>query len=167
MQTNEIWIAEDNEDVRILLSRAFKRLNCDALTIFLHNGAELVKHFRSQNKLPKLLLLDLQMPIMTGLEALQVLKAEGCCGVSPVVIFSSLQEPKIVEAAYRAGAKLFLKKPDDWQGITNVARLCAEYADAIRDLSPGAIPPGALDVKRVLRLVERCDREISFPRSSS
>jgi DNA-binding NarL/FixJ family response regulator len=91
---------------------------------------------------------------------LKILKSEGCCGLSPVVIFSSLQDPSAVRAAYAAGAKLFMAKPSHLEGYADVARLCATCADAIRALPQNAVPSGALNVQRVLKLVKTSEREV-------
>ena len=70
-------MAEDNQDVLLLLSRAFKRTQPSARLVFFENDGELVAHFRKHRIPPKLLLLDLQMPVMSGLEALQAIRAKG------------------------------------------------------------------------------------------
>src|SRR4051812_1108176 len=104
--SNEVWVAEDNADVRLMLERAFKRGNRSVRAVFFGNGAELVEHFNSHLVHPRLLLLDLQMPVMDGLEALKQLREGGCCGPTPVVIFSSHEDPELIRAAYFSGAKL-------------------------------------------------------------
>jgi len=151
--SNEIWVAEDNADVRLMLDRAFKRAITDVRPIFFPNGAELVEHFNEQRTRPKLLLLDLQMPVMDGLEALKHLRKDGGCGPTPVVIFSSHEDPELIRAAYFSGAKLYLKKPQRLEEYSEVVKLCASGAEAIGQLTASAIPPGALDVKRVLKLI--------------
>jgi CheY-like chemotaxis protein len=159
----EVWIAEDNADVRLLLARAFRQLNAPLLPVFLKDGAELVEHFRShQTSIPKLFLVDLQMPVMSGLDALKVLRRQGCCVGSPVVIFSSLEDPSTIEAAFHAGAKLYLKKPERLEGYADVARLCARCADTLRELPPTAIPVEAMDVQSALTLMANCEAEVSI-----
>ena len=70
-----------------------------------------------------------------------------------MVIFSSLENPDLVRSAYLAGAKLYLKKPRALEEYNDVAKLCATGAEAIRELPASAIPLGALDVKRVLKMI--------------
>jgi len=153
VSSQEIWIAEDNQDVRLILSRAFRRIHSSVNPVFFKNGAELVEHFHTHPALPRLLLLDMQMPIMDGLQALRAIRAEGCCGATPVVMFSSLENPDIIRSAYFLGAKLYLKKPDKFEEYADVAKLCASCAEAIHQLPASAIPFGALEAKRVLKLV--------------
>jgi CheY-like chemotaxis protein len=149
-------VAEDNQDVRLILSRAFKRTHPLITPVFFQDGSELVKHFLANRSSPKLLLLDLQMPVMDGIDALRALKTEGCCGTTPVVIFSSLENPNTIRAAYFWGAKLYLKKPDRLDDYDQVAEFCARCADSLRILPPSAIPFGALDINRVLKLLAPC-----------
>ncbi len=149
---NEIWIADDNDDVRLFLERAFKRLDLGQ-PVFFSNGAELLAHFEAGGVPPKVLLLDLQMPVMDGLSALNTLRQRGQCAETPVLIFSSLENPEVIRAAYSSGAKLYLKKPLHLTDYEEVAKLCALCAEEISKLSPNFIPFGALDVKRVFELI--------------
>ena len=158
VSSDEIWIAEDNQDIRLILSRAFRRIHPSVSLIFFKNGAELVEHFKTHPVLPRLLLLDMQMPVMDGLQALRAIRARGCCGGTPVVMFSSLENPDIIRSAYFLGAKLYLKKPDKFEEYADVAKLCASCAEAIHELPASAIPFGALEAKRVLKLVAPADQ---------
>src|SRR6476469_7966273 len=103
----EVWIAEDNEGVRFMLSRAFRHASINFRPVFFNNGQELVRHYEKNFAEPKLLLLDLQMPGIDGLGALKTLKSAGHFGATPVIVFSSMEDPDTIGAAYKAGANLF------------------------------------------------------------
>ena len=150
---DEIWVAEDNMDVRLFLSRAFKRTEPTLSLVFFRNGAELVDYFHIHPALPRLLLLDMEMPVMNGLDALRGIRADRYWAKTPVVIFSSLENPEIIRRAYFSGAKLYLKKPARLEGFSDVAKLCSYCSDAIRDLPAGSPPFAALDAKNALELV--------------
>jgi CheY-like chemotaxis protein len=152
-KSDEIWVAEENEDPRILLAWAFRRIGSLARLVFFPKGSELVHHVQTHRTLPKLLLLDLQMPVIDGLDALKAMRAEGCSGVSPMVVFSSVENPESVRDAYFSGAKLYIKKPEDLDGYKSVAALCENFVDPIRDIPSGAIPLEALDIKNALKIV--------------
>jgi CheY-like chemotaxis protein len=149
----EIWIAEDNEDVRLILTRAFKRAHAAERPIFFEDGAKLHEYCKAHPADPKLLLLDLQMPVMGGLDALQAIRQDGRCRKTPVVIFSSHENPETIREAFSHGAKLYLKKPNRIEEYAEIAKLCATGVEAIRDLPPGAVPFSALDIGRVMKLL--------------
>jgi CheY-like chemotaxis protein len=149
----EIWIAEDNEDVRLMLERAFKRGHPAERPLFFEDGAKLYAYCKVQPRDPKLLLLDLQMPVMGGLDALEAIRQDGRCGKTPVVIFSSHENPDVIRDAYSQGAKLYVKKPQRIEEYAEIAKLCATGAEAIRKLPAAAIPVGALDIRRVMKLL--------------
>src|SRR5688500_10217180 len=73
---NEIWVAEDNMDVRLFLTRAFKQTEPTLSLVFFRNGAELVEYFHDHFEVPRLLLLDMEMPVMNGLDALRGIRAD-------------------------------------------------------------------------------------------
>ena len=150
---NEIWVAEDNMDVRLFLTRAFKRVEPTLSLVFFRNGAELVEYFHDHYELPRLLLLDMEMPVMNGLDALRGIRADRTCANTPVVIFSSLENPDTIRRAYFSGAKLYLKKPARLEGFSDVAKLCSYCSEEIRALPAGGPPFAALDAKNALELV--------------
>jgi CheY-like chemotaxis protein len=118
-----------------MLARAFRRAHVDAKPLFFADGAALVHHAEGRHR-PKLLLLDLQMPLMNGLEALHALRQGEGFGETPVVIFSSDEDIESVRAAYAAGATLYLKKPHRLEEFNDVARLCVTCVDGLRELPP-------------------------------
>ena len=149
----EIWIAEDNEDVRLMLARAFKLGHPVERPLFFEDGAKLYEYCKDHPADPKLLLLDVQMPVMGGLDALGAIRKDGRCRKTPVVIFSSHENPDTIRDAYSQGAKLYLKKPQRIEEYAQIAKLCATGAEMIRKLPAAAIPLGALDIRRVIQLL--------------
>jgi CheY-like chemotaxis protein len=150
---DEIWIAEDNLEVRFFLTRAFKRTEPSLHLVFFPNGEELIKHFHGHRELPRMVLLDMEMPVMNGLDALKGIRADGFGLGTPIVIFSSLENPEMIRRAYFCGAKLYLKKPAKLEGFTDVAKLCTIFAETLRSLPADSLPFGALEAKNVLELV--------------
>jgi two-component system response regulator len=152
---NTIWVAEDNLGVRMFLLRAFKRTDPSLQLIFFSNGAELTHYAHDHPVLPRLLLLDLEMPVMNGLDTLRGMR-ENCSWLkSPVIIFSSLENPDMIRTAYFYGATLYLKKPMTLDAFNDVAELCTNCSDALHSLPANALPFGALEPKHALELV--CD----------
>src|SRR5881227_1342523 len=84
---DSIWVADDNADVRLLLSRAFKRFFPPVSVEFFADGAAIVERIRRGIAAPKLLLLDLQMPALGGTKVLKTLSAEDHLHETTVLIF--------------------------------------------------------------------------------
>lgn len=152
--SDEIWIAEDDDYVRLTLDRAFRRCFVGAKPLFFGDGDALVEHCRSTFPArPKLVLLDLQMPVLDGFGALKTLHCSQARIDLPVVIFSSNDEPETVSAAYAAGVALYLKKPHRLEEFNDVARLCVTCCDRLLALRGSRAFPGALDVKEAVKLL--------------
>lgn len=75
-----------------------------------------------EQTLPGLILLDINMPGMNGLEILQKLKTDAVFRAIPVVVFSTVSNPETVRRAYQLGANSFITKPNSIQGMAEVVR---------------------------------------------
>jgi CheY-like chemotaxis protein len=119
MQCDPILLAEDNEDHISLIRRAFERGGlCNPLFV-VRNGEEAVAYLKGEGKfanrsefpLPSLLLLDLKMPIKTGFDVLEWVRAHPVFSRLRVVVLTTSEEPKDINRAYQMGANSFLVKP--------------------------------------------------------
>ena len=114
----EILLAEDNKNDRELILRALKKnkLTCKIITV--KNGEEALeyifatgKYLDSTHRLPKVILLDLKLPKINGIEVLKKVKSDERSRMIPVVIFSSSQEERDRLECYTLGANSFVVKP--------------------------------------------------------
>jgi two-component system response regulator len=123
----EILIVEDNPRDAELTLRALKKNNLANNVLIAHDGAEALDFFfcrgvyEKRNVLspPKVVLLDLKLPKVSGLEVLRAVKADKrTCHIPIVVVTSSKQEPDMVEA-YELGANSYVVKPVDFDQFIN------------------------------------------------
>lgn len=84
-----VLAAEDDSDDQLLMESAFQELNAPYNLVFVHNGIELIEFLDQADVLPKLLILDLNMPKMSGLEALDVLQTKPYFKGFKTVVFST------------------------------------------------------------------------------
>lgn len=84
-----VLAAEDDSDDQLLMESAFQELNATYNLVFVHNGIELIEFLDQADELPKLLILDLNMPKMSGLEALDVLQTKPYFKKFKTVVFST------------------------------------------------------------------------------
>ena len=123
----EILIVEDNPRDAELTLRALKKNNLANSVMVAKDGAEALDFFfykgkyekRSISSPPKVVLLDLKLPKISGLEVLKALKSDKrTCHIPVVVVTSSKQEPDMKEA-YELGANSYVVKPVDFEQFMN------------------------------------------------
>jgi CheY-like chemotaxis protein len=107
-----VMIAEDDADDQLMLRQAFRHVGYEGEMEFCRDGAELVQRLQQAGRrLPSLVLLDLKMPRMGGLEALQTIRADPHLKGLPVITFTTSDMPRDVRTAYELGANAYLRKP--------------------------------------------------------
>ena len=109
----EILLVEDNPDDAGLTIRALKKYNLANNLLHLRDGEEALKYLYSieTNILPKLILLDLKMPKVDGLEVLQKLKSDETKKIIPIVILTSSKEEQDIVRSYKLGVNAYIVKP--------------------------------------------------------
>ena len=121
----EILLVEDNPTDAELTLRAFKARNFANQVFVARDGAEALDFFfgdgshplRDIGVVPKVVLLDLKLPKVDGLEVLRRLKADERTRTIPVVILTSSREEPDIAAAYRLGANSYIVKPVDFEAF--------------------------------------------------
>ncbi len=124
-QQVEILLVEDNPTDAELTLRAFKARNFANQVFVARDGAEALDFFfgdgshplRDIGVVPKVVLLDLKLPKVDGLEVLRRLKADERTRTIPVVILTSSREEPDIAAAYRLGANSYIVKPVDFEAF--------------------------------------------------
>jgi len=144
-----ILIAEDNPADTLLLKRAFTRAGIRLPAIFLDDGQQVIdylKRSRGTERLdgegrPALILVDLAMPKVGGLEVLTWVRQEPDLKRLPVIVFSGLNRPIDISRAYALGADLFLIKTADAHQWATVLRRVGEIYGLVEPNSSSAIDP--------------------------
>jgi CheY-like chemotaxis protein len=112
----------DDDDIEVEnVQRAFKRAGIPHPLFIACDGVQALEMLR-RNEVPserRVVLLDLNMPRMTGLEMLRELRADPALQQTPVVIFSTSNHASDVEVAYRLNAAGYLVKPANFEHLVN------------------------------------------------
>jgi two-component system, response regulator len=121
----EILLVEDNMGDAELTIRALTKKNLSNKIIHLENGAEALDYLYGEGKfsgretfsLPKIVLLDLNMPKVGGIEVLQRIKSDERTKKIPVVILTSSKQDPDIEKCYSLGANSYIVKPVEFGGF--------------------------------------------------
>ncbi len=124
----DILLVEDSEaDIKITL-RAFSKAKIQRSIFVVRDGQEALDYMFHQNEYadeskfpyPAIIVLDIQLPKLTGFEVLQALKKDDKIKVTPVVVLTSSKNDKDVIQSYDYGAVSFIQKPIDYQEFEKV-----------------------------------------------
>ena len=119
-QDVDILLVEDNSNDAELTLRALKQRNLANQVLLCRDGAEAMEFFTaSAGPVPKVVLLDLKLPKMDGLEVLRRLKSDARTKSIPVVVLTSSREEPDIERAYELGANSYIVKPVDFEAFAH------------------------------------------------
>jgi len=116
MQTAvEILLVEDNPNDAELTIRALKKNNLANSLVHLEDGEEALDFlYDEQNEMPKLILLDLKMPKIDGIDVLRKLKSDEKKRIIPIVVLTSSKEERDIVESYKLGVNAYIVKPVDF-----------------------------------------------------
>ena len=127
MRESIILLIEDNPDDEALTRRALQKNNVTNEMVVAHDGQEALDYLFGAGRLPQLILLDLKLPKIDGLEVLRRLRAEERTRLLPVVILTSSNEERDLVTSYSLGANSYVRKPVDFKEFTEAARQLGVY----------------------------------------
>lgn len=126
----EILLVEDNPADAELTLRALKKHNLANKVHWVKDGAEALEYifatgaysYREIENAPKVILLDLKLPKVNGLEVLEKIKSNERTKVIPVVVLTSSQEEKDIVKSYKLGVNSYIVKPVDFDKFVSSVR---------------------------------------------
>lgn len=127
-----ILLVEDNPDDVALTLRAFQKGNIANQIVVARDGVEAMEFLlegtsRSLPELPQLVLLDLKLPRVNGLEVLRKVRTEERTKLLPVVVLTSSNEDRDMIESYSLGANSYVRKPVDFIEFTEAVRQLGLY----------------------------------------
>ncbi|KAF0111976.1 MAG: rcp3 [Chloroflexi bacterium] len=134
MASASILLVEDNPMEVDLTIRAFARRMVTTTVVVARDGQEALDFFHRWDigePLPSVILLDLKLPKVDGLEVLRQLKTHVMYRVIPVVVLTSSQEDRDINAAYELGANSYIVKPVDFDRFSEIVALIDTYWSAL------------------------------------
>ncbi|MCX6367141.1 MAG: response regulator [Armatimonadetes bacterium] len=124
-----IVMADDDPDDRLMAKDAFDECTSVDCVGFVEDGELLLALLRQLEPLPRLILLDWNMPRKNGRETLMELKADRALSSVPTVVLTTSSDPNDIEAAIALGAEGFMIKPITFEGLVAFAEeMVVRYA---------------------------------------
>jgi two-component system response regulator len=135
MNTQPILLVEDNPDDEALALRAFAKINITNKIVIARDGVEALNYLfatgiyadRDAAECPSVVLLDLKLPRMDGLEVLRRIRENEITKILPVVILTSSKEEQDMVQGYHLGANSYVRKPIDFNEFAHAVSQLGVY----------------------------------------
>ena len=130
MTSPDIFYVEDDQDYAFILEHAVKEVKGD-LTLRVvedgRNAIQMLEQYALNKNKPKLILLDLSLPGLSGLDILKRIKEIPFLRHTPVILFSTSDDPNDVRSSYEFGANAYVTKPSGYNNLINCIRTLHEF----------------------------------------
>jgi two-component system response regulator len=131
----KILLVEDNPDDELLTLRAFRKNNISNEVVVARDGVEALDYLfatgayagRDTADTPQVVLLDLKLPRLSGLEVLKKMRSEPLTKLLPVIILTTSSEESDVLSGYELGANSYIRKPVDFTQFLESVRQLGLY----------------------------------------
>ena len=123
-----ILLADDDEDDRLIFKEVINEVRVKTKLTVVNDGVQLMEYLQeTEDDLPHIVFLDLNMPKKTGLDCLVEIRAKRHFSRMPIVIFSSARESRFMDSSYGYGANLYYSKPASFNeliaGLSKLLRM--------------------------------------------
>lgn len=150
MKVRTILLVEDNPDDEELTLQALQKANVTNSVVVVRDGAEALDYLfatgpyagRNRADLPAVMLLDLKLPKISGLEVLRRVRADEGLRVIPVVILTSSSEEQDIINGYRNGCNSYIRKPVNFQRFIEAVTRVGLYWLVLNEPLPAVMSAG-------------------------
>jgi DNA-binding response OmpR family regulator len=140
-----LLVEDDPKDVELTLT-ALEEYNLANEVVVARDGEEALEYLYSRGKFktrssdnPAVVLLDLKLPKVDGLEVLKQIKSEEKLRMMPVVVLTSSKEEKDMVASYKLGVSAYVVKPVDFHEFVNAIKELGVFWAVINEPPPGSV----------------------------
>ena len=144
MEDSLVLLVEDNPDDVELALRAFRQSDVKSEVVVARDGIEALDYLfatgahagRDTRVMPRLILLDLKLPKVDGLEVLRRLRADTRTRLLPVVMLTTSKEENDLVNSYRLGANSYIRKPVEFRKFAEAVQHLGEYWLVLNETPP-------------------------------
>ncbi len=144
IQAKRILLVEDNPDDETLTLKSFKKANILNEVVVAHDGAEALDYLagsgafegRDVTDLPALILLDLKLPRVDGIQLLRKIRDDDNTALVPVVVLTSSDEETDLLKSYKAGANSYVRKPVEFDRFSAAIQQLGLYWLLVNEAPP-------------------------------
>lgn len=144
MRDKVLLLVDDNPDDEDLAIRALRRVQVESQVVVARDGQEALQLLLGTGSynghvlpiVPDLILLDLKLPKVSGLEVLRRIRADDRTRLIPAVILSSSSEEEDIYSCYEQGANSYIRKPVNASAFTDALRQISQYWLTLNELLP-------------------------------
>jgi CheY-like chemotaxis protein len=140
-----LMVEDDPKDVELTMT-ALEEYNLANEVVVTRDGEEALDYLYCRGKFkarsgdnPAVILLDLKLPKIDGLEVLQQIKTDEKLKIIPVVVLTSSREEKDMVASYKLGVNAYVVKPVDFHEFVNAIRELGVFGAVINQAPPGSV----------------------------
>lgn len=146
MRNQVIMLVEDNPDDEALTLRALRKNNILNQVVVARDGAEALEHLfpdqgRADAQLPGLILLDLNLPKVDGLEVLRRVRADQRTQIVPVIVLTGSRQDDDILASYHCGANGYVRKPVNFSDFSDAVSTLGMFWLLLNEPAPESGPP--------------------------
>ena len=135
ISNTDVLLVEDNQDDEVLALRALRRATGDLDIVIARDGVEALEFIFGNEtdqealpvNMPKLILLDVKLPRLSGFDVLRKIRANANTRHIPVVMLTSSSEQKDILEAYEIGANSYIRKPVDFAEFSETVKYICTY----------------------------------------
>jgi two-component system, response regulator len=139
MDKRSILLVEDNPDDEKLTLRAFKKSNVANPIVVVRDGQEALDYLLDHSKpAPAVIMLDLKLPKVDGIEVLGRLRKEARTSLIPIIVLTSSTLPADIAACYKLGCNSYIRKPVDFAKFAEAIGALNMYWLVLNEPPPGA-----------------------------
>jgi two-component system response regulator len=139
MNMSKIILVEDNPDDERLTLRALRKANVANEILIARNGEEALAIVLNADPLPSVILLDLKLPKISGLEVLRQIRANKRTRFLPIVVLTSSSEDRDIIESYNLGANSYVCKPVEFDRFTEAVSQLGLYWALINQAFPSGV----------------------------
>lgn len=127
-----VLLVEDNGNDALLTKRSMKKANMECTIVWLKDGEEALEYLfvnclQKGEQLPRLIMLDIHMPKVNGIEVLQQIRADETLCRIPVVMFTSSNEERDLVESYGTGVNSYVCKPINFDQFSTIVSVVCNY----------------------------------------